>query len=170
MVGGRMSLRISATMKRSLSSYVRLWTLGGVVLRVVSMRNDHAHHHHHVFARAAHHHFVQHATLARPGRTWYVHAIESFSHFSVGWLLAGMGYLLGRSWLPVGPIAASALAVLAGGCGAGIGWSQRVAAGRFVSASKCRVLRLSRLPDARGRTPQAPVPCLAVGRAVGVVA
>ncbi len=41
-------------------------------------------------------------------------AVESFSHFSVGWLLGGVGYLLGRLWLPVGLIAAGALAVLAG--------------------------------------------------------
>jgi hypothetical protein len=79
------------------------------------MRNHHAHHHHHhALAYAAHH--VGHASPAGPGGAWYVRAIESlsFSHFSVGWLLGGAGYLLGRLWLPAGVIAAGALAVLAG--------------------------------------------------------
>jgi TraM recognition site of TraD and TraG len=78
------------------------------------MRSHHTHHHHHALARTAHHHVVQHAAPAGPGGAWYVRAIESFSHFSVGWLLGGMGYLLGRLWLPVGLIAAGALAVLVG--------------------------------------------------------
>jgi hypothetical protein len=40
--------------------------------------------------------------------------VESLSHFSVGWLLGGAGYLLGRLWLPAGVVAAGALAVLVG--------------------------------------------------------
>ena len=76
------------------------------------MRNHHAHHHH-ALAHAAHH-LVQHAQPAGPGGAWYVRAIESCSHFSVGWLLGSAGYLLGRLWLPAGLIAAGALAVLAG--------------------------------------------------------
>ena len=75
------------------------------------MRNHYHAHHHHALARAAHH-VVQHAPPAGPGGAWYVRAIESCSHFSVGWLLGGAGYLLGRLWLPVGLIAAGALAVL----------------------------------------------------------
>jgi len=78
------------------------------------MRRHHAHHHHHhALAHAAHH--VGHAA-AGPGGAWYVRAIESlsFSHFSVGWLLGGAGYLLGRLWLPAGVVAAGWLAVLAG--------------------------------------------------------
>jgi hypothetical protein len=78
------------------------------------MRNHHAHHHHHALARAAHHNVVQHAAPTGPGGAWYVRAIESFSHFSVGWLLGCMGYLLGWLRLPVGLIAAGALAVLVG--------------------------------------------------------
>lgn len=39
-------------------------------------------------------------------------AIESCSHFTAGWLWAGLVYLLGRLWLPVGVLAAGWVVVL----------------------------------------------------------
>jgi hypothetical protein len=77
------------------------------------MRSHHVHHHrHHVLAHASRH--VGHVLPAGPGGAWYVRAVESlsFSHFSVGWLLGGAGYLLGRLWLPAVLVAAGALGVL----------------------------------------------------------
>ncbi len=53
------------------------------------------HHHHHALAHAAYHHLV-HAHPTEPGGPWYV------------------GYLLGHAWLPVGLLAAGALALLVG--------------------------------------------------------
>jgi hypothetical protein len=77
------------------------------------MRSHHVHHHH-ALAHAARH--VGHVLPAGSGGAWYVRAIESlsFSHFSVGWLLGGAGYLLGRLWLPAAAVAAGALVVLVG--------------------------------------------------------
>jgi hypothetical protein len=76
------------------------------------MRSHHTHHHHHHALAHAHH--VGHASAAGQGGAWYVHALESLSHFSTGWLLGGAGYLLNRLWLPVVVIAAGALTVVAG--------------------------------------------------------
>jgi hypothetical protein len=58
-------------------------------------------------AHVTHHHLGQHALPAAPGGAWYVRALGSFSHVSVGWLL-------GRVWLPMGLLAAVAVAVLVG--------------------------------------------------------
>lgn len=74
------------------------------------MRSHHLHrHHHHALAHTQH---VGHASAAGPGGAWYVRAIELCSHFTVGWLLAGLVYLLGRLWLPVGVLAVGWVVVL----------------------------------------------------------
>lgn len=76
------------------------------------MRNHHHAHHRRGLAHPAQHHLVHHAPPAGPGGAWYVRAIESCSHFTVGWLLAGLVYLLGRLWLPVVALAAGWVVVL----------------------------------------------------------
>jgi hypothetical protein len=74
------------------------------------MRSDYEHrrHYHQALAYEAHHHVVLHARSVGSGGAW------SLLHFSVGWLLAGLGYLLARLWFPVGLLATVAVVVLVG--------------------------------------------------------